>query len=56
MNAVLPDRPLGCRLFDQTMAELRFPIDGEELTMSDASNMLSSNKVDDRKKAAQVDW
>ncbi len=41
------------RLFDQTMAELRFPIDGEDLTMSDAANMLSSNKVDDRKKAAK---
>jgi len=41
------------RLFDQTMAELRFPIDGEELTMSDAANMLSSSKVDDRKKAAK---
>ncbi|NIY77540.1 M3 family oligoendopeptidase [Thalassospira sp. HF15] len=41
------------RLFDQTMAELRFPIDGEELTMSDAANMLSSNKVEDRKKAAK---
>jgi len=41
------------RLFDQTMAELRFPIDGEELTMSDAANMLSSSKVEDRKKAAK---
>jgi oligoendopeptidase F len=41
------------RLFDQTMAELRFPIDGEDLTMSDAANMLSSSKVDDRKKAAK---
>ena len=41
------------RLFDQTMAELRFPIDGQDLTMSDAANMLSSNKVDDRKKAAK---
>ncbi|AXO14062.1 M3 family oligoendopeptidase [Thalassospira indica] len=41
------------RLFDQTMAELRFPIDGEDLTMSDAANMLSSNKVEDRKKAAK---
>ncbi|WP_430474603.1 M3 family oligoendopeptidase [Thalassospira lucentensis] len=41
------------RLFDQTMAELRFPIDGKDLTMSDAANMLSSNKVEDRKKAAK---
>ncbi|MBC06658.1 M3 family oligoendopeptidase [Thalassospira sp.] len=41
------------RLFDQTMAELRFPIDGEDLTMSDAANMLSSSKVEDRKKAAK---
>ncbi|WP_417828270.1 M3 family oligoendopeptidase [Thalassospira sp.] len=41
------------RLFDQTMAELRFPIDGEELTMSDAANMLSSSKVEERKKAAK---
>ncbi len=41
------------RLFDQTMAELRFPIDGQDLTMSDAANMLSSNKVEDRKKAAK---
>ncbi len=42
------------RLFDQTMADLRFPIDGNELTMSDASNMLSSTKVEDRKKAAKA--
>jgi oligoendopeptidase F len=41
------------RLFDQTMAELRFPIDGEDLTMSDAANMLSSSKVEERKKAAK---
>lgn len=41
------------RLFDQTMAELRFPINGEELTMSDASNMLSSTKVEERKAAAK---
>ncbi|NIZ02648.1 M3 family oligoendopeptidase [Thalassospira lucentensis] len=41
------------RLFDQTMAELRFPINGEELTMSDVSNMLSSTKVEERKAAAK---
>ncbi|HBU98079.1 M3 family oligoendopeptidase [Thalassospira lucentensis] len=41
------------RLFDQTMAELRFPINGEELTMSDVANMLSSTKVDERKAAAK---
>ncbi|MCC9620098.1 M3 family oligoendopeptidase [Thalassospira sp. MA62] len=41
------------RLFDQTMAELRFPIDGKELTMSDAANMLSSTKVSERKAAAK---
>ncbi|MDG4720058.1 MULTISPECIES: M3 family oligoendopeptidase [Thalassospira] len=41
------------RLFDQTMADLRFPIDGNDLTMSDVSNMLSSTKVEDRKKAAK---
>ncbi|WP_336080409.1 M3 family oligoendopeptidase [Thalassospira sp. CH_XMU1448-2] len=42
------------RLFDQTMADLRFPIDGNDLTMSDASNMLSSTRVEDRKKAAKA--
>jgi oligoendopeptidase F len=42
------------RLFDQTMAELRFPVDGEELTLSDISNMLSSTKVEERKKAGKV--
>lgn len=41
------------RLFDQTMAELRFPVNGEELTMSDVANMLSSTKVDERKAAAK---
>ncbi|WP_033068405.1 M3 family oligoendopeptidase [Thalassospira australica] len=41
------------RLFDQTMAELRFPIDDQELTMSDVGNMLSSSKVEERKKAAK---
>ena len=41
------------RLFDQTMAELRFPINGEELTMSDVANMLSSTKVEERKAAAK---
>lgn len=41
------------RLFDQTMAELRFPINGQDLTMSDAANMLSSTKVEDRKVAAK---
>lgn len=41
------------RLFDQTMAELRFPVNGEELTMSDVANMLSSTKVEERKAAAK---
>ncbi|MFH1804421.1 MAG: M3 family oligoendopeptidase [Pseudomonadota bacterium] len=41
------------RLFDQTMADLRFPVYGEDLTMSDAANMLSSTNVEDRKVAAK---
>lgn len=41
------------RLFDQTMADLRFPMNGEELTMSDVANMLSSTKVAERKAAAK---
>ena len=35
------------RLFDETMAELRFPMDGKELTSAEVLNMLSST---DRKK------
>ncbi|WP_339861322.1 M3 family oligoendopeptidase [Thalassospira alkalitolerans] len=41
------------RLFDQTMADLRFPLNGEDLTMSDVANMLSSTKVEERKAAAK---
>ena len=40
------------RLFDQTMAELRFPVNGKDLTFSETANMLSSAKRDARKAAA----
>ena len=41
------------RLFDETMAALRFPLDGEELTSSDVLNKLVSHDGDTRRKAAK---
>jgi oligoendopeptidase F len=39
------------RLFDETMAALRFPVDGKELTSSDALNLLTDRDADTRRKA-----
>ena len=41
------------RSFARTMSDLRFPLNGEDLTMSDVGNMLSSTKVEERKAAAK---
>ncbi|MGE0755068.1 MAG: M3 family oligoendopeptidase, partial [Alphaproteobacteria bacterium] len=40
------------RLFDETIAALRFPVDGKELTEPEAFNLLSSSDAEARKKAA----
>ena len=42
------------RLFDETMAALRFPVGGEELTSADALNLLSDKNPEVRKEAAQA--
>ena len=42
------------RLFDETMAQLRFPVRGEALTSADALNLLSDKDRDVRKEAAQA--
>ncbi|HER26848.1 MAG TPA: M3 family oligoendopeptidase [Rhodospirillales bacterium] len=41
------------RLFDETQAALRFPFDGEDLTMSDILNLMSDTDGAVRKKAAK---
>ena len=41
------------RLFDETQSALRFPVDGEELTMSDVLNLMSDTDAATRKKAAK---
>ncbi len=41
------------RLFDETMAALRFPVRGEALTSADALNLLSDKEREVRKAAAQ---
>ena len=41
------------RLFDETMAELRFPFDGDELTNEQVLNLLSDTNSETRKKAAK---
>jgi oligoendopeptidase F len=40
------------RLFDETMADLRFPVGGRQLTSAEALNLLSSNDRDSRRAAA----
>ena len=40
------------RLFDETMADLRFPIDGKDLTNAEAFNLMSSPDVAQRRAAA----
>lgn len=42
------------RLFDETQAAMRFPVDGENLTMSDVLNRLSDPQADTRKTAAKA--
>nr|CAD6408518.1 oligoendopeptidase F [Rhizobium sp. Q54] len=42
------------RLFDETMAELRFEIDGEKLPLEIALNMLQEPEEEVRRKAAQA--
>ena len=41
------------RLFDETMADLRFPLDGRELTSEEVLHLLSDADGETRKKAAQ---
>jgi oligoendopeptidase F len=41
------------RLFDETMASLRFPFDGKDLTSSDILNLLSDRSADTRRKAGK---
>ncbi|ANH05256.1 M3 family oligoendopeptidase [Shinella sp. HZN7] len=42
------------RLFDETMASLRYTIDGEEVPLEIALNQLQSPNPDDRREAAQA--
>ena len=42
------------RLFDETMAALRFPVQGKTLTSADALNLLSDKEREVRKAAAQA--
>jgi len=42
------------RLFDETQAAMRFPVDGESLTMSDVLNRLSDHDADTRKAASKA--
>ena len=42
------------RLFDETLASLRFPVDGEELPLEATLNMLQDAKPEARKKAAEA--
>ncbi len=41
------------RLFEETMASLRFPVQDKELALSDALNLLSDSDVAKRREAAQ---
>ncbi len=42
------------RLFEETMAGLRFQVDGEKLTVSETLNLLTDKKDETRKKAAKA--
>ena len=42
------------RLFDETMAQLRFPVRGESLTSAEALNLLSDKESGVRREAAQA--
>ncbi|MDA0782551.1 MAG: M3 family oligoendopeptidase [Rickettsiales bacterium] len=41
------------RLFEETMADLRFPFDDKKLTAAEVMNFMSSKNEDERKKAAK---
>jgi len=42
------------RLFDETMAELRFPLDGKELTATEVLHLMSDKNPDTRRRAGQA--
>jgi oligoendopeptidase F len=42
------------RLFDETIAGLRFPLDGQDLTISDTLNLMSDKDRATRRKAAET--
>ena len=42
------------RLFDETMAFLRFPLDGKDLTSNEVLNLLTDSNGETRRKAAKV--
>lgn len=41
------------RLFDETIASLKFPYDGKELSTAEIMNLMSSKKEEERKKSAK---
>src|SRR5690606_39321303 len=41
------------RLYDETMAALRFPLDGKELTISEVLHRLSDHRMEVRRDAAR---
>ena len=43
-----------CRLFDETMAQMRFPLDSEKLSSAEIFDLMSSKHPEVRKKAAKV--
>jgi oligoendopeptidase F len=43
-----------CRLFDETMAQMRFPMDGQKLSSAEIFDLMSSKHPEVRKKAAKV--
>jgi len=47
-------RSAWCRLFDETMAGLRIPVEGEELTLSEALNRLSDRDRTRREQAGRA--
>ncbi len=42
------------RLFDETMAELRFPVDGKDLTSAEVLHLMSDKSAETRKTAAKA--
>jgi oligoendopeptidase F len=43
-----------CRLFDETIAQMRFSLDGKKLSSAEIMDLMSSKKPEMRKKAAKV--